>query len=182
MSEGAPSAADVPDGQLKRRPRVVRRPVRDAWRRSRRGCASNRVRDGGECVDTSPERSLRSVRLGERCSTLGKIRAAERRFVPFVRRSAGRAVLDPARRSGSGTDPPVFYGGKAGKSLTAIPIMAPVARFWKVPAAFARGYVASVSRRHSRRRGPVTPMLDAVRIWCRAWFRHGGGCGTGSSG
>ncbi len=46
-------------------------------------------------------------------------------------------MLDPPRRSGSGTDPPVFYGGKTGKSLTAIPIMASVARDWKLQTEFA---------------------------------------------
>ncbi len=74
---------------------------------------------------------------GSDARPFGHARAAEWRFVPSVRRSAGRAVLDPPRRSGSGTDPPVFYGGKAGKSLTAIPIMASVARDWKLQTEFA---------------------------------------------
>lgn len=69
-SEGEPSAAETHDGLLKRRPRVFRRPVRDAWRRSRRGCALNRIRDDGARCRVSPERSLRSRRPGGRCSTL----------------------------------------------------------------------------------------------------------------
>ena len=58
------------DSWLKRRPRVFGRPVEDAWRRSRRGRASNRARVGGARRRASPERSLRSSRPGERCSTL----------------------------------------------------------------------------------------------------------------
>ena len=50
------------DCWVKRRPRVFGRPVEDASRRSRRTCASNRVRDGGARGRVSPERSLRSSR------------------------------------------------------------------------------------------------------------------------
>ena len=74
-----------------------------------------------------------------------------RRLVPFVRRSGRRAGLDPQRRSGSGTDPPVFYGGKPGKSLTAIPIMASFARIWELSVEFARGHSAVASRMYDQR-------------------------------
>ncbi len=111
--------------------------VEGAGKRSKLESASNRLKSAELVVE--PRRRDPCVRatLGSDARPFGHARAAERRFVPLVRRSAGRAGLDPPRRSGSGTDPPVFYGGKPGKSLTATPIMASVARFWKLPAAFA---------------------------------------------
>ena len=59
-SEGKPSAAEVPDGRLKRRPRVFGRPVEDAWRRSKLKSASSRARVGGARGRVSLEKSLRS--------------------------------------------------------------------------------------------------------------------------
>ena len=55
-------------------------------------------------------------------------------------------MLDPPRRSGSGTDPPVFYGGKPGKSLTAIQIMDAGRRVSKPQAEFACCEFALISR------------------------------------
>ena len=58
-SEGEPSAAEMPDGQLKRRLRVVWDRMGDAWRRSKLKSASNRLvaavlvvepRRNGPCV------------------------------------------------------------------------------------------------------------------------------------
>ena len=151
----------MPDGQLGEASPPGRRAARG--RRGEAVEARERfepARVGGECVCTSPERSLRSSRPGERCSTLEPTRAAERRFVPLVRRAARRAGLDPPRRSGSGTDPPVFYGGKPGKSLTAIPIMAFVARVWKITAAFACCETALILRRRGRAHQTRTDYSD----------------------
>ncbi len=146
MSEGEPSTADVPDGQ-----RSVARGSLDGPGKTRGGGRSSRaLRTGLVSAEraVTPRRRCPCVRVdrGSDARPFGHARAAEWRFVPLVRRSERRAGLDPRRRSGSGTDPPVFYGGKPGKSLTAIPIMDSEAQDWKLQTEFARGYMALTKR------------------------------------
>ena len=71
VSEGEPSAAEVPDGRVvQASPAVFGRPVEDAWRRSKLMSASSRASVGCARRRASPEVFLRSSRPGERCSTL----------------------------------------------------------------------------------------------------------------
>ena len=151
MSEGEPSAAERPDGQ-----RSVGGSLDGPWKTRGGGRSSRALRAGfvSAVLVVEPRRRGPCVRVdrGSDARPFGRTRAAGWRFVPLVRRSVRRAGLDPQRRSGSGTDPPVFYGGKAGKSLTAIPIMASFARDWKLPTEFARGGVASMQRSSGRQR------------------------------
>ena len=130
---------------------------------------------GASAIGVRPcrrERPCVRAVLGSDARPFGHARAARRRFVPFVRRSAGRAVLDPPRRSGSETDPPVFYGGKPGKSLTAIPIMDAGRPVSKHPAAFACCELALILRPCGRRgdAAALARILD-VRLR-RSSFRY----------